>query len=437
MVLPMGAAASLSPSTVTVEPGAEAAADVKIRNTGHVVDEFTLDVVGEPSAWSTVEPASLSLLPGTEGVARVAFRPPRASDVRAGTFPFGVRVRSKEDPEGSVTEEGTLNVGSFKDLFGELIPRTAHGRREAHYDLAVDNRGNLGLNADLEGLDPNAQLRFAFSPPSLVTNPNTATFTRLAVRPVKAFWKGPPRSHPFQIAIKPASTPPVTIDGVMLQEAILPRWFMKAVVGALALIALAAIAWLALVKPQIKSAANAAVAAPIASEHAQVQNLASGQKALNDAVAPILGHNVVTPTAAPSPSAGPVGSTALGAPFYSRLPTSATFPANQTKTDSYVVPANNTLSVSDIVMENPAGDSGTLTIQVVNGSATSTLLVESLDNFRDLDYHFISPPTLPAGQKFQMQVKCAANNGAQFNPPATNATCTPSLFFSGFLKQGP
>ncbi|HEU5003807.1 MAG TPA: hypothetical protein VFW71_13685 [Actinomycetota bacterium] len=431
----MGAAASLSPSTVAVEPGAEAGAEIKIRNTGHVVDEFTLDVVGEPAAWSSVEPPSLSLLPGTEGTARVSFRPPRASEVRAGTFPFGVRVRSKEDPEGSVTEEGTLNVGSFKDLFGELLPRTAHGTREAHYDLAVDNRGNLGLNADLEGIDPNAVLRFRFSPPSLVTNPNTATFTRLAVRPVKPFWKGPPRSHPFQVAIKPASAPPVLLDGVMLQESILPPWFMKALAAVLALAVLAVVAWLALVKPQIKSAANTAVAAPLASEKAQVASLASGQKALNDAVAPIIGHSVVTPTVSPSPT-GPVGATALGNPFYSRLPTSQNFPAGQTKSDSYAVPANNTLSVSDIVMENPAGDSGTLTIQVVNGSSTSTLLVESLDNFRDLDYHFISPPTLPGGQKFQMTVQCTAGGTGGASPPPANKPCTPSLFFSGFLKQG-
>lgn len=432
----MGAAASLTPATVTVEPGGEAVAEIKIRNTGHVVDEFTFDVVGAPGAWASVEPPSLSLLPGTEGTARVAFRPLRASEVRAGSFPFGVRVRSKEDPEGSVTEEGTVNVGSFKDLIGELIPRTAHGRREAHYDLAVDNRGNQGLNADLEGLDPNAVLRFAFAPPSLVTNPNTATFTRLAVRPVKPFWKGPPRSLPFQVAIKPTSMPPVTLDGVMLQEAILPRWFMKAVAAALILIALAVVAWLALVKPQIKSAANAAVATPLASEKAAVASLAAGQKALNDAVAPIVGHQVVTPTVSPSPT-GAVGATSLGNPFYGRLGGGTAFPANQTKSDSYPVQANQTLSLSDIVMENPAGDSGTLTIQVVNGSSTSTLLVESLDNFRDLDYHFISPPTLPAPQKLQMTVKCGQNNGQQFASPSPNSACTPSVFFSGFLKTGP
>src|SRR5713226_8059180 len=160
----MGAAASLNPTTVSVEPGAEATTEIKVRNTGKVVDQFTLDVVGDPAAWSSVSP-------------------PRSSDVAAGAFPFGVRVTSKEDPAGSVTEEGSLEVGVFKDLFGELIPRTSRGSREGRHELAVDNRGNLALNADLDAVDPNDALRFRFSTPALVTEPNTATFAKLSVRP--------------------------------------------------------------------------------------------------------------------------------------------------------------------------------------------------------------------------------------------------------------
>ena len=430
----MGAAASLNPTAVSVEPGAEATAEIKVRNTGTVVDQFTLDVVGDPAPWSRVDPPTLSLLPGSEGAATVHFSPPRSSDVAAGSYPFGVRVASKEDPSGSVTEEGTLDVGAFKDLLGELIPRTSRGRREGRHEVAVDNRGNLGLNADLEAIDPNNQLRFRFSPPGMVADPNTATFVKLAVRPVKAFLKGPPKTHPFQVLVKPKSTPPVTVDGVMLQEAILPPWIMKALLALVALLILATILWLTLLKPAIKSAAKDAVAAPLASQSAQMANLAAGQKALNDAVAPLVGHPVATPSLTPSPSASAVGSTAAGNPFHQRLPISQTFGAGSNKTDFYTVPANATLSISDILLENPAGDSGSVSIEVVDGATTSTLLVENLDNFRDLDYHFVSPPVLTANQKLQLHVVCAAGNGSQSTPPAPGRACTPSTFFSGFLK---
>ena len=429
----MGAVASLNPTTLSVEPGAEATAEIKVRNTGNVVDQFSLDLVGDPAAWGRVAPPTLSLLPGTEGTATVTFRPPRSSDVAAGSFPFGVRVASKEDPQGSVTEEGTLEVGAFKEIFGELMPRTSRGRTEGRHELAVDNRGNVRLNADLEASDPDGSLRFRFSPAGLVSDPNTASFTKVSVRPTKRFLKGPPKTHPFQVFVKPQSTPPVTVDGVMLQEALLPPWILKALIALLALLALAAILWAVLLKPAIKSAAKDAVAAPLAAQDAKAANLAAGQKALNDAITPLVGHPVATPTILPTTV---VGATAAGNPFHQRLPITQTFPANSNKTDAYQVGPKDTLSIADIVLENPQGDSGTVSIQVVDGSNTSTLLTENMDNFRSLDYHFVSPPVLTGNQKLQIQVNCPANNGAQATPPAPGRACSPAVLFSGFLNKG-
>ncbi|HMC08696.1 MAG TPA: hypothetical protein VKL22_05190 [Actinomycetota bacterium] len=421
----MGAAASLNPTTMPVEPGSEAISEIRVRNTGKVVDQFLLGVVGDPAAWASVEPPSLSLLPGDEGVATVRFRPPRSSDVRAGSFPFGVKVVSKEDPEGSVTEEGTLEVAPFRDLGAELIPRTARGRTDARYELAVDNRGNQTLNADLAAVDPNDNLRFRFSPPALGADPNTAVFSKLTVRPAKRFLRGVPKTHTFQAVVKPRSTPPVTVDGVMLQEPILPAWLPKAALALVALALLAGVLWLTLLKPAIKSSAKEAVAAPLATQSAQVAALAAGQKQVRDAVTKLTGSPLPTPSVSlPALVTGP------GDPVHSRLPAgSVTYAPGSDKSDSgYTVPANMTLSVADILLENPQGDSGTVLVQ----QDGSTLLVENLDNFRDLDYHFVSPPVLTAGQHLILRVQCAAGNQTQGGQPAK--LCNPSVFFTGFLK---
>ena len=120
--------------------------------------------------------------------------------------------------------------------------------------------------------------------PSIIHSARSEIF---AVRPTKRFLKGPPKTHPFQVLVKPQSTPPVTVDGVMLQEALLPPWILKALVALVALLVLAAILWATLLKPAIKSAAKDAVSAPlaaqdakVAAQDAKVANLAGGQKAL-------------------------------------------------------------------------------------------------------------------------------------------------------------
>src|SRR6478752_47653 len=167
----MGAIANLGTRSVAVAPGAQASAEIRIRNNGTVVDQFTVQVLGDASAWSAAEPPVVSLFPGAEQSVRITFRPPRSSDVLAGPMAFGVRVASQEDPGGSVVEEGVLQVGAFADTGAELAPRTSRGRTGAKHDLAVDNRGNTPLNATITGLDPDRSVTFDIKPPSVVADP--------------------------------------------------------------------------------------------------------------------------------------------------------------------------------------------------------------------------------------------------------------------------
>lgn len=75
--------------TVTVSPGAEATTTLTVRNDGDIVEAYTLDVVGDCAAWTTVEPARVSLYPGTSETVTVRFAPPRSHEVRAGEVPWG------------------------------------------------------------------------------------------------------------------------------------------------------------------------------------------------------------------------------------------------------------------------------------------------------------------------------------------------------------
>ncbi|MHB8893341.1 MAG: COG1470 family protein, partial [Candidatus Limnocylindrales bacterium] len=136
----MGASVTLVTPAVAVEPGQSVSVEVRIRNTGTVVDEFVLDVLGDAAGWAAVEPGSVSLFPGAEGTAKAVFSPPRASGTPAGHVPFGLRARSREDPAGSAVEEGSVEVGAFQEPYAELVPRTSRGSSSGSHDLAVDNR---------------------------------------------------------------------------------------------------------------------------------------------------------------------------------------------------------------------------------------------------------------------------------------------------------
>jgi hypothetical protein len=400
----MGALISLDQAALRVDPGGEAGLTVTVRNSGTVVDQFTIEVLGDSGAWAAADPPTLSLFPGAEGTSRITFRPPRLSSTPAGQVRFGVMVRSQEDPAGSSVEEGTLEVAGFLAPTAELVPRTSHGSRSGRHDLAIDNRGNLRMEAALEGLDPDRRVRFDLDPPNLAVDPGAAGFGRVGVRPVRTFWRGPARTVPFQLAVRPdmPDATPLVLDGSYLQESILPPWFMRALAALLALIVAAILLWLLVLQPAIRATAAAA---------------------LED-----MGF-----TPKPGSVAAGGGGGGAGGPGSSNGVTVTPPPGGEGQVDgrldttNTLTPTSGTLFITDLVFSNATGASGDLTLQRTAPTGTTPLIVLKLENFRDLDLHFVTPITVRAGEALALVANCTAG------PTTPAPACSPGVFYSGYL----
>src|SRR3977135_2386620 len=269
----MAATATLASKAITVTPGGEAVSEVRVRNSGTVVDQFTLEVLGDASAWAIVEPDVIPLFPGAEAVARIRFKPPKSSSVLARAVPFAVRVKSREDARASRVEEGVVEVGPFNDTFAELIPRTAKGRSRAHARLALDNRGNVRLSPRLTAAARDRKLNFTITPPALSSEPGTASFASVRMAPRQRFLTGPPKTNPYKVLVHQDGLPTITVDGTRQQEGMIPPWLIPALIGLAALAPLLVILRVVLLKPSIQSAATAAVAPQAASLQSQVNKL--------------------------------------------------------------------------------------------------------------------------------------------------------------------
>src|SRR5512138_1679665 len=104
----MSVLATIEPTDLQVEAGAQASLVVRVRNRGSIVDRFDIAVVGPTAPWAVVDPPNLRLFPDKEGEARVTFQPPRAPDPAADTYPFGIAVRAASDASASTVEEGHI-----------------------------------------------------------------------------------------------------------------------------------------------------------------------------------------------------------------------------------------------------------------------------------------------------------------------------------------
>jgi len=253
-----------------IVPGDELTCGLTVRNNSDVVEAYQFEVVGEVAQWTIVEPPELSVFPGTEQSVTVRFQSPRSSRVRPGETPFAIRVLPTERPGDAVAPEGVLFVHGFTETTAEITPRTSTGRRNARHEVAVDNRGNVPIVADVLAVDPDRRLNLRSRPPRVTIAPGSTEFVRVQVRHRRWLWQGTPITNPFQVHITseaavdpplPAEAP-IVLEAGAVQTALIPRGLRRLAAALLALVLLAAGAWFLLLRPAVRSAAAEAVEKP-------------------------------------------------------------------------------------------------------------------------------------------------------------------------------
>jgi hypothetical protein len=435
----MGATATLSEAGLVAEPGQETSCSVTIRNAGQVVDQFAVDVVGDASGWATAEPATVNLMPGETGTVTVRFAPPRTSDVAAGLIPFGVRVFSSEDPAGSVVEEGTVRLGAFTDVTAEIVPAKVEGSSKANFEVAVDNRGNRPVAVELSPLDPEDELDFQLERNRVDLAPGRAAFIRLRARPRKRFLRGQPVRHRFQVFVTAEDAEPIKTEGTMVQRQRLPKWLLPALAALLVLLLAIVTLWFTVLRPAVKSAAREAAqeqnqeivkAAQDAGTGAdQAKKNADQAKQNSEQAMKAVG---LTPPGDDGAGAGPASTVKAangGTPTDFRVAADAKADSNVDRFAEfpYTAPdASKTLVITDLVLQNPRGDTGTLRLLRDSGGTKSVLLEVGLANFRDLDHHWLQAWRFQPGEKIVLAVSC--------QNPGDRGDCTPSVSFSGRVE---
>ncbi len=447
----MGAEANLRHRRLPVAPGGEASTEISVKNTGMVVDSFTLSVLGETAPWAVCEPDVISLFPGQEGTAQVLVRLPAESGLPHGPVPFGVRVASSEDPPGSVVEEGVLDVSPVSLVTADMSPRTgrSRGMGASRHRVAVDNRGNAPAVIALAGGDDADTVDVQVKPPELEVPPGSAAFAEVRVRARRRFWRGTAMTHRWHVTTHVPGDVPVTSEGTLLQEAVLPGWLPRALAFGLAGVVAAAALWFAVLRPTVQNAAasagtvaaqkavNAALQQPSGTSPAQAGGAdASGAKlAAVPSPTPSPGKAAAKPKASPASKASATpGASPTPKPKASPAPGSGAAASGTTKTaqpaaapfaltldagrPTLTAAAKHTLAVTDLVMMNPAGDQGMLTLS----RSGQVLFSMQLADFREYDLHFLTAIMISAGQKFQLSVSCQNSGGK---------ACTPMVMISG------
>ncbi|WP_308190648.1 hypothetical protein [Streptomyces sp. HPF1205] len=189
------------------------------------------------------------------------------------------------------------------------------------------------------------------------------------------------------------------LDGEFVQIPVFPRWLLAVLAALLALL----LAWFALVRPTVRSTAEAA-----ADKAVHPQTTSPGAQAPQTPAA-TGGQTAPGPQGTRSGSGGTAGATGggtggtrtTGGPQSSQT-IDVKASGGQTRTGAYRVPTGSVFGVTDLVVANFQGDEGLLTITFGDRKITTI----ALETFRNQDYHWATPIEIPENDTVTVEVTC-------------------------------
>jgi hypothetical protein len=327
---------------IPVRPGESTSVALSVENLGDHTETYTLLPAGLTAAWTTITRPNVTLFGGSRDVIEVVVRPPTIHTTSAGPTALAVRVIPSQAVDDTVIAEATLDVGAFDDRRIAVLQPLQRARRRATYEFMVENHGNNLASCRLQLIDPSGRVDGSFDPPAVGVAPGSSSLVRLQLHAKRGYFRRTDRQLDFDIEASQPDHEPATGRAALIQPPTIPSRTLWRALGVAALIAGAALAWVAIVRPELRDAADRAVEDRLGEDPVVA--------APGDTVTPAAG------TTPPSTPATVAPGAAEGDPFTVRIP--ASVPVGQRAPASYTVPPESRFEVTDVVLQNPNGDSG-------------------------------------------------------------------------------
>jgi hypothetical protein len=352
----------------------------------------------------TIRPATVTLFGGSQEQVLVEINPPLLSSTTAGATALTMRVVPQSDPDDISATETTLQIAPNYDRKVTMLQPAQRARRKATYEVMVDNSGNTHASCRMRLSDATGRVEADFNPPAIGVEPGGSTLVKMKLHSNRLQFERRSRTVQFTVEAEQAGAPSASAIGTFVQVPIVPERFFGRLLWLAALGAGLAGAWFGLIKPEIEQVARRESERAVAS--APVPTTVPGEAAPSSTVV------VPVPDQLPGVS--------------ERLEVQAA--SGETITASYTVPADQTLLLTDAILQNPYFDAGTAVLLRNN----ETLLEWVLDNVQiDQPGVLITPIEVPAGATLTLQVTCTAAGDPSLQQ------CQPGLLFSGRLRPTP
>jgi hypothetical protein len=372
----------------TVRPGTPASLSVVVENVGDRTETYTIIPAGLSAAWTTVTRPNVTLFGGSRDVIEVTVRPPAIPSTSSGPTAVSVRVIPQGDPDESTVTETIIAVSAFDDRRITVLQPLQRGRRRATYEFMVDNHGNNLASCRLHLVDASGRVDGSFDPPAVGVAPGSSSLVRLKLRARRSFFRRAERQVDFEIEATEPEHDPATGRATLIQPSTIPARTIGRVALALAGIALVIGAWYWVVRPEIRDAADRAVAD-------RVDEFVPAESTIATTTTTTLPVEEEDPAVVPE---------TIGEAVSYRIAVDVGI--TQARSQSMAVPPDSQFLMTDLVLQNPNGDLGTAQL-LRNGDVLYTWDLGAMNSANEFQPR-VSPLPFAPSDNIVLSVSCEA-----------------------------
>ena len=328
---------------ITIRPGSTTTLSLSVENLGEHTEAYTIIPAGLTAAWTTVTRPNVTLFGGSRDVIEIVIRPPAIHTTTAGPTPAAVRVIPQQQPDEAIVAETLLDVQSFDDRRITMLQPLRRGRRRATYEFMVENHGNNLASCRLRLVDRTERVDGSFDPPAVGVASGSQSLVRLRLKANSGLFRRSERQLDFEIEATEQDHDPAIGHAALIQPPSISARFVGYVLVAAAVVGAAALAWVNVVRPELRDAAERAVDDRLA-------EVSASPTATSLAPETDTADLVVESTLPPAP-------VNEGVPFTTRIKVDVAI--GQTGSQGFSVPAGSVFALTDLVVQNPNRDVGT------------------------------------------------------------------------------
>jgi hypothetical protein len=328
---------------ITVRPGESTSLSLAVENVSDRTESYTVIPAGLTASWTTVTRPNITLFGGSRDVIEVVVRPPAIHSTSAGPTALSVRVIPQGSPDDAVVAETIAGVEAFDDRRITVLQPLQRGRRRSTYEFMVENHGNNLASCRLHLIDASNRVDGSFDPPAVGVAPGSASLVRLRLRAQRSFFRRTERQLDFEIEATEQDHEPAAGRATLIQPPTIPARTVGRALAAAAAVVAVLVAWVAVVRPELRDAADRAV-------EDRLGELSAATQTTEPSATTTLPSDDETEVADPATDAQ------LGDPISYRLAVDVGI--TQERSQSLSVPPDSEFRMTDVVLQNPNGDLG-------------------------------------------------------------------------------